>query len=151
MGDTALAVARKERAGERVNVPLAATAATYKKGHFIEINSAGYGAMGGDDASVVFGGIADQEVEVVTGGSAGDESIAVIQKGVHRVKFASTLTQADLLKAAYLEDNYQMSRYADVSNAVFAGIIVNVVSASEADVDIEPATRRVASLADAIS
>jgi hypothetical protein len=151
MGDTALAVARLERAGDKVKLPLASTAATYKKGHLIEVNAAGYGAMGGDDASVVFGGIADEEVEVESGGSNGDEHVTVAQKGVFRFKFDSTLTQADLLKAAYLADNNQMARYADVSNAVFAGIIVNIVSASEADVDIEPATRQVATVADAVS
>jgi hypothetical protein len=151
MSDTSLAVARKERAGDVVKLPLASTAATYKKGHLIEVNSGGYGAMGGDDASVLFGGIANQEVEVESGGSNGAEEIQVAQKGLFLMTFTSTLTQADLLKAAYAADNYRAARYADVSNRLFVGIIKAIVSASQAWVDIEPAIPNKATLANAIS
>jgi len=151
MSDTTREVAREYMDGEIVRVPLASTAATYKKGHLIEINASGYGAMAGDDASVRFAGVAVEEVTVPAGASNGDYEIAVRQKGVLRFAATSTLTQADLEKAVYAADNYRVARIGDVSNALFVGIIKRVISASECFVDIEPAIPLKATLANAIS
>jgi len=151
MSDTTKEVARSERAGDVVTVPLAATAATYRKGQLLNVNAYGYGKKGEDAAAERFAGIADESVEVVTGGSAGDEAIKVRQKGLFLLEFDSTLTQADVEKAAYVANNFQMARVGDVSHSVFAGIIKEIVSAAKAWVDIEPAIPGLATLANAIS
>ena len=151
MGDTALEVAREYMDGEIVAVPLSDTAATYKKGHLIELDANGYGDMAGDDATVKFAGVAVEEVVVPAGGSDGAYAIKCRQKGVVRFESTSTLTQADLEKAVYAADNYRVARFDDVMNHLFVGIIKRIVSSSQAGVDIEPAIPNKAALADAIS
>ena len=151
MSDATVEIARETMDGEIVRLPLASTAATYKKGFLIEVNSGGYGAMGGDDASVLFGGVAAEEVVVASGASNGDEEILCRQKGLVRFASTSTLTQADLEKAVYAADNYRVARYADVTNHLFVGIIKRVISSTECLVDIEPAIPQKATLANAIS
>jgi len=151
MTDTTLEVARDRMDGETVTIPLASTAATYKKGWILEVNASGYGAAGGDDGSVLFGGVTEEEVLVPSGASNGDYEIKVRQKGLVLFTFTSTLTQADLEKAAYAADNHRAARYDDVSNHLFVGIIKRIVSATQAWVDIEPAVPQKATLADAIS
>ena len=138
MTATTKEVMRASRDGDTVPLPLVNTAATYKRGHFLSVDSTGYGKAATDAASEYFAGIAGQEVTVASGGSAGDQKIEVIQKGLHLVTFTSTLTQADNGKAAYVVDNNLMARYAGSSNKLFGGVIKNVVSASQAWVDIEP-------------
>jgi hypothetical protein len=151
MSDTTQEVLRASRQGDTVELPLVSTAATYKRGHLLNIAAAGYGKMAGDTSSERFAGIAGEELTVASGGSNGDQKIEAIQKGVHLFTFTSTLTQADLEKAAYVKDNYRLARVADVSNAVFAGVIKGIKSASQAWVDIEPAIPGLATLANGIS
>jgi len=151
MSDTTLEVMRDEMEGNRVTVPLSDTAATYKRGHLIELDANGYGDMAGDDASVRFAGIATEEVVVPSGASDGDYGVVCQQKGLHLFTFTSTLTQADLEMAAYAADNYRAARVGDVSNALFIGIIKRIVSSTQAWVDIEPAIPAKYTLANAVS
>jgi len=151
MTATTQEVMRAEREGKQMTLPLASTAATYKRGHFLNIPSNGYGKAGADTSGDRFAGIAAEEVTVASGGSNGDSKIKVIQKGVHLCTFYSTLTQADMEKAAYIKDNNLLARVGDVSNAVFAGVIKEVKSSSQAWVDIGPAIPGLATLANAIS
>jgi len=151
MSDTAVEIPRTEMEGKVVKAPLVNTAKTYKKGWLMNVNSSGYVKSGADATAERFAGVADEEIEVPSGGSAGDHSIMVKQKGLVLFTFTSTLTQADLEKAAYMKDNYRLSRFADVTYAVFAGIIKRIVSSSQAYVDIEPACPQLSTLADAVS
>lgn len=151
MSDTTNEVLRIGGAGDVVFLPLASTAAVYKRGWLMNRNASGYGKVGADATAEEFAGMAEEAVTVITGGSNGAEKMHIARKGVRRFTFASTLTQAALGKAAYVKDNYRLALFADVTHAVFAGIIVEVISSGEAFVDIEPATLRYALVADAIS
>jgi hypothetical protein len=149
--DTTKAVQREFREGDFASLPLYSTVKTYKVGWLINVNATGYAKSGADATAERFAGVADQEVEVATGDASGDRRIQVRQKGLVKMTFTSTLSAADLEMAAYVKDNYRAARFADVTYAVFCGIIKGIIDANTAWVDIEPAIPGLGALASAVS
>ena len=119
-------------------------------GTMMNINTGtGYACKGTDASSRVFAGISmgdgrDNATVDNSAGSAGDLSCVIRQNGVHLMKiYGSAVAITDMLAQVYVYDSGTLARAANVSNYVFAGVIVGLYAAdtSYAWVDITAATR----------
>lgn len=101
--------------------------------------AAGYAAPGADTAGLRFIGWATGPVDN-SGGADGDAQVVVRRKGLFRVNCGTTLSQSDVGSGAYLVDDQTVDLVGNVSNAVLAGVIVEVLAGGDqVFIDIEPA------------
>jgi len=113
--------------GELLSLPLAAVKVL--AGTIAVVNSAGYLAGGSAAVGLTYLGRFEEQVDN-SGGSAGDKS-ALVRRG-RAFKWANSataaITQADLGKICYVEDNQTVSRTDQAGTLSAAGTIVGVES-----------------------
>ena len=102
------------------------------------INANGYAVPGSDTAGLIFVGVSEQKANNGDG-SDGDKEVVVRRRHVHKVKIASTITQANVGDKVYLVDDDTMDLAAQTENDIYGGVIVGFINGSAAWVDIEPA------------
>ena len=132
------------REGAEIALPVAA-ATTIRAGDLVALD-AGYLVPGDDAASTVFAGVARQYVDN-SGGGDGDAVCLVRRYGLWRLPMASAITAANAGDQAYLAGDGEADLAANVTNNIYCGVIAQVISTTEAWVDIEPAVRQSAAAA----
>jgi len=125
----------KQRAAELSEYPVAASTTVYS-GSLVCINTSGYAIPAANTAGYKLVGIAQEQADN-SSGSNGDISVKVKRVGAWSLT-SSGLAITDEGAAVYVSDDQTVST---TPGHVFAGVILDYVSATEAWVDIEPATR----------
>lgn len=123
------------RSGGRKKVKLAADAVVYL-GAMVCEKADGYHTAAANVAGYKFAGVALEAVDN-TGGSDGDKSVLVDADGVHTF-VAAGLTQADEGKPMFVADDQTVQL---TPTNVFAGVLDRFSAATEAELNIEPATK----------
>lgn len=116
------------------DLPVAAGAIHIYKNAILNRNAAGYVVLGSDTTGESFAGIAYEELNQLTGGSAGDNTIKVIQahSGVTVKLPMSGVVIADVNKDAYVDGDDDLGLVGDTTNDVRAGKIIDIGAANEA-------------------
>lgn len=139
---TALAQDRNTHRRDGTLMPaLVAESTTIYGGALTAVNAAGYLVAGADTAALIFHGVADGRADN-SGGSNGDVTALVRRRGQYRFASASALTQANVGDNVFIEDDQTVALVADVTNAIFCGVIAEVAGANDCWVDIEPAIKQ---------
>lgn len=107
------------------------------EGALVSINADGYAISSTDTASTYFAGVAEETVDN-TAGSAGDKEIKVRTGGVIQVAAGFSAAQANVGDEVFVEDNATVDVAGGLTNDVYVGRIVTVVSASVLRVALTP-------------
>jgi hypothetical protein len=129
------------RDGIEASLPVDGGSVIYA-GALVSANASGYLIPGADTASTTFQGVAREHVDN-TSGADGAVSCLVRRRGLFRVTSSSSLTQANAGNKVYLVDDQTVALAAVTTNDIFCGVIVEVISSTEAWIDIEPAVCQV--------
>ena len=105
------------------------------EGALVAVNAAGFAVNGGDDASAVVVGIADETIDN-SGGSAGDKEIKVRRSGVFTFVAGWSAAQADVNTLVYAVDNQTVDLVGATTNDLLVGRVLEVLSSSKVRVDI---------------
>jgi len=113
-----------------------AGATTIYGGGLVAVNAAGYLLPGADTAGLIFQGIAIERV--ANTGANGAKQCVVRRRGLIKCAIAAA-AQANVGDHVYLVDDETVGLVADVSNAIFCGVIAGYIDATHVWVDIDPA------------
>ena len=106
------------------------------KGVLVVANNAGYAEPATNASGKVLLGVAHEECDnTLTGHSQGGKSVRVIRGGTFPLATAD-LVQADVGLKCYIEDDDTVNDAGTSTQGIIAGIVVEVVSATEVVVDI---------------
>ncbi|MEN6466559.1 MAG: hypothetical protein ABFD62_15400 [Syntrophaceae bacterium] len=105
------------------------------------INATGFLVPGADTAGLIFQGVSRQYVDNSLGND-GDLIGLVHRRGLWLMKFAHEISQANVGDNVYLVDDDLVDLAVNVTHLIFAGVIAEYLSATEAFVDIEPAVKQ---------
>ncbi|MBL8500023.1 MAG: hypothetical protein JNL77_05455 [Nitrosomonas sp.] len=113
--------------GELLSLPLAAVKVF--GGAIVAVNSSGYATKGQAATGMTYIGRAEEQVDN-SGGSAGDKKILVRRGKDFKWKNSATsaITQADLGKICYIEDDETVSKTDQAGTLSAAGTIVGIES-----------------------
>lgn len=113
--------------GELLSLP--AAAAKIYAGALVAVNSSGYATKGQADTGMTYLGRAEEQVDN-SAGNAGDKNILVRRGKAFKWKNSGTsaITQADLGKVCYIEDDQTVSKTDQAGTLSAAGTIVGVDS-----------------------
>ena len=121
---------RKE--GVEIPVPMAASTKVYA-GSGVCTNATGYAVPAVDTAAFFSAGVAQEQVDN-SAGADGALNVRVRRHGCHKFA-ASGITQADIGKKVYWVDDQTVAL--STTNSVLAGVIDEVISATEVYVDVD--------------
>lgn len=107
------------------------------EGAFVALDTDGYATNAGDDAGAVFVGVAEESVDN-SGGSDGDVNIKVRTGGVISCVAGFSAAQANVGDEVFAEDNQTVDVAGGLTNDVYVGRIVEVVSSSKVRVALTP-------------
>jgi hypothetical protein len=106
------------------------------KGALVVANNAGYAEPATNAANKVLVGVAYEECDnTLTGHSQGGKSVRVIRGGSFPFTTAD-LVQADVGILCYVEDDTTVNDAGTTTQGIIAGIVTEIVSATEVWVDI---------------
>ncbi len=114
---------------------------TIYAGAWSAVNAAGYLVPGADTAGLIFQGISREHVDNSLG-SDGDLSCLLHRRGLVKVTLGHSITQANVGDNVFLADDQTVDLAANVSHAIFAGIIAEYIDSTHAFIDIEPAIKQ---------
>ena len=117
-----------------------ATATTIYGGTFVCVNAGGYALPGADTAALIFQGVATGYV--ANAGANGAKNVIVRRRGLVKATFATAISQANVGDNVFLADDNNVDVVANVSNAIFCGIVAKYIDTTHAWIDIEPAIRQ---------
>jgi len=141
-GMTALAADKKTELKEGVLIPFPVAAlTTIYAGALPAVNAAGYLVPGADTSGLIFQGISREHVDNSLGGN-GDLSCLLHRRGLVKMTLGTAITQANVGDDVFLVDDQTVDVAANVTNAIFAGVIAEYIDTTHAFVDIEPAIRQ---------
>jgi len=126
--------------GVELDFPVAASQKIFG-GAMVCVNAAGFALEGSDTAGLIFQGIAMNQVDN-SAGANGDKSVVLRRRGLVMVTMGTAITQANVGDNVFLVDDQTVDLTANVTNAIFCGIIAKYVSSTIAWIDIEPAIRQ---------
>jgi len=126
--------------GVELDFPVAASTTIYG-GSLVAVDANGYLNPGADTAGLIFEGVAMEQADN-SSGSAGDLSCTVRRRGLFLVTLGTAITQANVGDNVFLVDDQTVDLAANVTNAIFCGVIAKYVSSTTAYIDIEPAIRQ---------
>lgn len=114
--------------GEIINVPVATNVKIYAGG-LVAINASGYATPGAAATTLTYLGRAEEQVDN-TGGADGDETINVRRGKAFKFKNSGTsaITQAELGKVCYIEDDQTVSKTDQAGTLSAAGVVIGVDS-----------------------
>lgn len=110
-------------------------------GSFTCVNAAGYALPGSDTAGLIFQGIAMHRADNSLG-AAGDITVTLRRRGLVKATLATPITIANVGDDVFLVDDESVDLVANVTNAIFAGVIAQYLDTTHAMIDIEPAIRQ---------
>ncbi len=139
---TALAADKKTeyREGVVLAVPVEESTKIYA-GALVCVNANGYLVAGADTAGLIFMGVAREAVDN-SAGADGAATCLIRRRGLVKMLFATAITQANVGDNVFLVDDQTVDVVANVTNAIFCGIIAEYIDSTHAWVDIEPAIRQ---------
>ncbi|MFA5183295.1 MAG: hypothetical protein WC405_18430, partial [Syntrophales bacterium] len=136
---TALARDKKTEYKEGVEIPALVKALTLiYAGALTCLNANGYLVPGADTAGLIFHGIAREHVDNSLGGD-GDLTAVVRRRGLVKMTLGHAITQANVGDDVFIVDDQTVDVTAQVSNAIFCGVIAEFIDTTHAYIDIEPA------------
>lgn len=101
-------------------------------------NAGGYLVPGSDTAALVFAGVS-LDYANNSAGADGAVSARVRRKGVYKMAFSGSISQANVGNKVFLVDDQTVGLAATTTNDIFCGVIVEYIDSTYAYVDIEPA------------
>ena len=138
----ALSADKKSEFKEGVELPFSVYQATkIYAGAFVCVNAAGYMVPGADTSGLIFQGISREYVDNSLGQS-GDLAGRVLRRGLVKVKLGHTITIANIGDDVFLVDDETVDLAANVTYAIFCGVIAGFIDSTHAWIDIEPAIRQ---------
>jgi predicted RecA/RadA family phage recombinase len=128
----------EHREGVEIVLPVAGSTTIYA-GDLVALDASGYLAPGADTAAYSMAGVARAYVDN-SAGSDGDAACLVARQGIWRLPLATAATQANVGDTVYLAGDGKVDLAANTTNDIAAGKLVELISATEAWVDISSAT-----------
>lgn len=110
-------------------------------GAFVCVNAAGYAVPGSDTAGLIFQGVSIHHVDNSLG-QDGDQMVVLRRRGLIKATLGHTISQANVGDSVFLVDDQTVDLVANVTNAIFCGVIAGFIAANQAWIDIEPAIRQ---------
>ncbi|MEW6670221.1 MAG: hypothetical protein AB1427_00875 [Thermodesulfobacteriota bacterium] len=110
-------------------------------GALVCVNAAGYLVVGADTAGLIFMGVA-MERKDNTSGADGALTCRVRRRGLVKCILGTAISQANVGDNVFLVDDQTVDLVANVTNAIFCGIIAEYVDSTHAWIDIEPAIKQ---------
>ncbi len=137
---TALTADRQAPYKEGVEVPIPVGAAkTIYAGSLVALDGTTRAAEAGSDASgKVFAGVARMAADN-SSGDEGDLDIVVRRRGLFLLNIYAAVTQDDVGKPVFIKDDQTVALAANVTYAIYCGVIAGIESTTEVWVDIYPA------------
>lgn len=113
---------------ELINVPIAANAKIYA-GSLVAANASGYATPGAASTTLTYLGRAEEQVDN-TGGANGAKTVNVRRRKAFKWKNSGTsaVTQAELGKVCYIEDDQTVSKTDQAGTLSAAGVVVGIDS-----------------------
>ncbi|MEW5722883.1 MAG: hypothetical protein AB1896_07230 [Thermodesulfobacteriota bacterium] len=127
------------REGVDLAVPVGAGEVLYN-GALVCVGTDGYAVPGDDAANLQFEGVARSAADNAAG-LDGAESVMVRRRGLFKMTFTSAIAQSDVGGHVYIVDDETVGLAADVTHAVYCGVIAEYIDSTHAWVDIEPAVK----------
>jgi len=114
-----------------------AAGVTIFAGSLVCLDADGYAIPAADTAGLKFaGGDNDRKTNA---GQDGDSYVVVRRFGLRRFKLGHALTQADVGKQVFVVDDGVVDLVGATTNDVFAGVLVNLDTATMGWIDVAPA------------
>jgi hypothetical protein len=110
-------------------------------GAFVCVNAAGYAVPGSDTAGLIFQGVSIHHVDNSLG-QDGDKQVVLRRRGLIKATLGHIISQANVGDSVFLVDDQTVDLVANVTNAIFCGVIAGFIGANQAWIDIEPAFAR---------
>jgi len=139
---TALSADKKLEYQEGVELPFSVYRSTkIYAGGFVMARADGYAIPGADASGGIFQGVSRENVDNSLGDDGG-KTVTVRRRGLVRATLGHAITLANVGDNVFLVDDQTVDLAANVTYAIFAGVIAGYISTTEAWIDIEPAIRQ---------
>ena len=139
---TQLAADKKTEYKEGVDIPVPVDGGSkIFAGANVCVNALGFLVPGADTAALIYMGVSRSSIDNSLG-SDGDQSAVVRRRGLVKMEFATGITQGNVGDNVFLVDDQLVDLVANVTNAIFCGVIAQYIDTTHAMVDIEPAIRQ---------
>lgn len=139
---TALSADKKieYREGVELEIPVSAADTIYA-GAMVCVGADGYALPAADTAGLIFVGISREYVDN-SAGADGDENVTIRRTGLFKMLMGTAITIANVGDNVFVADDATVDLVANVTNAIYVGIIAEYIDTTHAWVDITPAIQQ---------